>query len=62
MKDKMKECSQCGKRTPMADTFILDKKAYCMDCLYPLIMAIYESGHMIIDMEDCEEEGLRIDF
>ena len=60
--DKKKKCSQCGKRTPMADTFVFEDKAYCMECLYPLVMAIYERGVITVHMEDCEEKGLRVEL
>lgn len=59
---KKVKCSQCNNLSIMEDTFMLEGKAYCMDCLYQLIMAIAESGHTDVYMEDCEEKGLRIEF
>lgn len=59
---KKKKCSQCNESIIIEDMFIFEGKAYCMKCLFPLIMALAESGNMYIDMEDCDKKGLRIHF
>lgn len=58
----MKKCDQCGKKRPQADTFIYDGKAYCMDCLYSLILAMAESGNLNLQFDDCEENGILVSF
>lgn len=55
-----RNCDICNKKSLLADTFIYEGKAYCMDCLYSLIMAIAESGNLSLDFEDCEEKGIRV--
>lgn len=62
MADIMKKCDCCKKESPMADTFIFEGKAYCMDDLYSLIMEMAESGNVNLEMENCEEKGIRVSF
>lgn len=59
---KRKKCDQCGKRNALADTFIYEGEAYCMACLYSLVMAMAESGNLNLDFEDCEEHGVQVSF
>ena len=62
MRDKMTKCSCCNKSSLMADTFLFEEKAYCMNCLFSLIMDMIDSGNINADMNDCEENGIILSF
>lgn len=59
---KKVSCDQCGSKTPMEDTFVYGGKTYCMDCLYPLLMAMAESGNVNLDFVNAEEKGIQVCF
>lgn len=61
-KNKKCRCDQCGKKRPLADTFVYEGKNYCMDCLYSLIMAMAESGNVDLDFDNCEDRGIQVSF
>lgn len=59
MKDK-NFCCDCGKKVSIADTFVFEGQRYCMNCLYSLIMSMYDSGIINIDMSSSEDKGMII--
>lgn len=62
MNDLIKKCDACKKETPMADTFIFEGKAYCMNCLYSLIMAMADRGNVDLTFDNAEEHGIIVNF
>ena len=62
MKDKTIKCSCCHKNSLMPDTFFFEEKAYCMNCLFSLIMDMIDSGNINANMNNCEENGIMLSF
>lgn len=54
------KCSQCKNTDELKDIFVFEGKNYCMDCLYPLIIAMCESGIVNIDLSNYEDNGMLI--
>lgn len=59
---KVKRCDMCKKESALADTFIFKGKAYCMNCLYDLIMEMAEDGNVTLTFDNCEENGILVNF
>ena len=59
---KFIKCDCCKNDSEKADTFIFNDKAYCMNCLYSLIMDMAETGNIYLEMMDCEENGIIVSF
>lgn len=60
--EKTVKCDACNKRSVLADTFIFKGKAYCMDCLYSLLMEMANDGHVTINFDNCEQNGILVEF
>lgn len=59
---KVKRCDMCKKESPLADTFVYKGKAYCMNCLYDLLMEMAEDGNVKLTFDNCEENGILAEF
>lgn len=60
--EKTIKCEVCNKMSALADTFIFNNKAYCMDCLYSLLMEMADNGHVTIKFDNCEQNGILVEF
>lgn len=56
------ECKICKKKDSAEVFFVYNDENFCSDCLFPLIYAMAEDGHLNLDHDDMEEKGVTIEF
>lgn len=57
---RIETCNCCKQESDIDDMFVFNEKFFCMNCLYNLLMVLWEEDVISIDMTDSETCGMEI--